>query len=195
MRRGVLLLAILAAWGLPACKGKPLPTQVKKDTKKPEDDAPGTVRGKGWSIRWTTRDPKNPKRGIPSLVADAEKGQMYYDENVPSVKLQVVNAKLFQEGKQVATLTAGQLEANREDRVLVGTKGVTLISLEPEHPITLTAESMEWNMESSEIKAEGNAKIVRRATGQQQQGTAEAPRILLNNKTGEYELIGEAKLR
>jgi hypothetical protein len=195
VRRSVLILVVLAIGGLPACKGKPPPTQAKKDSKKPEEDAPGTVRGFGWSIHWTTRDPKDPKRGIPSLVADAEKGQMYYDEGTPSVKLQGVRAKLYQEGKQVATLTAGQLEANREDRILIGTKGVTLISLEPEHPLTLTAESMEWKMDSSAIKAEGNAKIVRRATGRQQQGTAEAPRILVNNKTGDYELIGEAKLR
>ncbi len=186
-----LLLSACTLLMLISCKGSP-PKQVAKQQGR-DNEGPGTIRGKGWHIRWTTRDPKNSTRALPLLDAEAEQGEMYYDDNVPTMRLKTVRAKLFRDGVHIANLRAGNLEASNEVHIVTGSQGVSLTSLEPTRKIMITADHMEWNIDNNNIVAEGNAKVERLALTNQPRGTAEAPRILLNTKTGEYELIGRAK--
>jgi hypothetical protein len=172
--------------------GKPPPQNAPKPPEKIETELPGTVRGYGWHIRWTSRDPKRPNRALPMLIADAKQGLMYARDDAPSMKMIGVRAQLFREGVHTANLEAGTLEANRQEKVLHGANGVKLVSLDPARALTVTADAMRWEMKTNRIEAEGHARIVRAAQQGQLAGTAEAPRILLDAKTGEYELIGES---
>lgn len=192
MTRCVLsLLCIGSLLALAGCKGTP----PKQPAKQPNEGAdtnsgPGTVRGNGWHIRWTTRDPNNAKRVIPLLEADAENGSIFYDEDdVPTMHLTGVKAKLFRNADHVANLQAGKLEANREAHTVLASEGVRLVSLRQGREVAVTADHMQWNTDDSTITAEGNAKVERNDHNQRPNSSAEAPRILLNTKTGEYELL------
>ncbi len=127
-------------------------------------------------------------KSAPILEAHAEQGEMTNENNTPAMRLTKVRAKIFQQGRHTANLVAGQMVSNRKDRVLVGTEGVQLTSLQNPAATTLTAENMRWDMRSSKALAFGSAKIVKRATGKSPEGTVEAPKIWFDTKTGEYEV-------
>lgn len=146
--------------------GKP-PKKVAEP--KPKAQAPelqelkGAVTGSGWHIPWTTRDPKNPKsKPIRVLIADAEEGAMKNDDGNLRVVLQNARVKMFRDGKPAASLDAAILSANRDERVVIGSGGVTLFSLQDPPDTVIKAQKMVWNTRGNTIVAVGNAHITHR---------------------------------
>jgi lipopolysaccharide assembly outer membrane protein LptD (OstA) len=119
------------------------------------------VQGKGWRIFWRTQDAKQtaPERATPVLIAEAQRGELINDDAIPAVRLIGVRAKLFRDGVHSANMTAGQIEANRKERRVVGTGGVTIRSLTNPPDTVIIADTLTWDTSADQIIAEGNATV------------------------------------
>jgi lipopolysaccharide assembly outer membrane protein LptD (OstA) len=173
------------------CSSKPKPaenTSVKKVESK--NSLPGTVRGKGWKIRWMTQDPKDRQKQVPLLIAKSETGELFYQGNIPNLRMKQVQAQLFQDGIMSATLEAGALEANRKSRRLIATKGVRVNNLIAPNVLKVTADKITWDTKTHSALAEGSAHLERPATTKTPKITSQAPKIWLDTKTGDMRIMG-----
>jgi hypothetical protein len=162
MRYLGVALAVSLLWS--GCGKKPTQVAEKPKTeKKAQDELPGRVRGKGWRIFWRANDQNPNAKPLPVLIADAEQGELINEDEVPSMRLKEVKAKLFREGAHAANVEAAQIDADRQNRKVVGTGGVVLRSLVNPPNTVVRAETLTWDTKTDQFIAEGDASVSRPA--------------------------------
>ena len=184
-----VLLLFLVGCGTP-----PKQEQAKQDKPKQEEpevekieDLKGAVTGKGWHIPWKERDPNNPKKALPVMIADADTGAMKNDDGNMRIQLHRVKARLFREGKPTAYVEAQQISANRKDKVVVGMGNVIVNSLSDPPDTVIKADKMKWDTRSSVIVAIGNARVTRRMPNGQL-ATSLSDRVTFDTKLKDFVL-------
>jgi len=118
----------------------------------------GEVKGTNWHIPWTIRNSKG--QTVPALIADARRGEMNNLDDGYAMRLHGVTAQLFQEGVHAADIVAGQVDANSEDKLIVGTGGVQVTSLTNPPDTVVTAEKITWDPHTFKMVAVGHAKVI-----------------------------------
>ncbi|MCS6775520.1 MAG: hypothetical protein RMJ43_05950 [Chloroherpetonaceae bacterium] len=162
----------------------PKPAQQEPEIEKIEQ-LKGTVTGKGWYVPWKVRDPKDPTRSVPVMIANAETGAMKNDDGNVRVQLRKVRAQLFREGKPAAYVEAQEVSANRRDRVVIGKGNVIVHSLSDPPDTVVRADRMRWDTRSGTIVASGNAQVTRRlANGQR--ATSFSNRVLFDTRLKDF---------
>lgn len=156
-------------WALAGCSAKPKADTRPHETaeaKQPEKhpiEAIGKVTGKGWYLPWYRRDPNRPKGPmIPVLIANAERGEITNRDGNPDIIMRTVHARLYQKGRHSADVDAGTVEANQNDNHVVGSDGCRIHSLINPSDTVLTADRIEWDVDSSLFTATGHAHVERR---------------------------------
>lgn len=179
---------------LVGCGTPPKEQQAKLDKPKQEEpevekieDLKGAVTGKGWHIPWKERDPNNPKKALPVMIADADTGAMKNDDGNVRIQLHRVKARLFREGKPTAYVEAQQISANRKDKVVVGMGNVIVNSLSDPPDTVIKADKMKWDTRSSVIVAIGNARVTRRMPNGQL-ATSLSDRVTFDTKLKDFVL-------
>jgi len=138
---------------------KPEPTGAAET----QPSLPGGITGQEWHILWSTRNPTQPNgKPLPVVDAHARTGELMDRAEGDTILLHDVHARLYRNGKPAAIIDAPQVTANQRDRILVGTGGVTLISLADPPDTTVKANKITWNTRTDEIVGVGNTHIVRR---------------------------------
>lgn len=179
--RAGVLLPVLAGCGPDP---PPRPVQQEPEIEKIEQ-LKGTVTGKGWYVPWKVRDPKDPNRSVPVMIANAETGAMKNDDGNVRVQLRKVRAQLFREGKPAAYVEAQEVSANRRDRVVIGKGNVIVHSLSDPPDTVVRADRMRWDTQSGAIVASGNAQVTRRlANGQL--ATSLSNRVLFDTRLKDF---------
>jgi len=130
----------------------------------PEEDETknltGEVKGTNWHIPWTIRNAKG--QTVPALIADARKGEMNNLDEGYAMHLHGVNAKLFQEGVHAADIVAEQVDANSEEKIIIGTGGVQVSSLTNPPDTVITADKITWDPQTAKMVAVGHAQVTQR---------------------------------
>lgn len=179
---------------LTGCGSKPKSVEnnvSKKGAEKSSNPTlPGAVQGKGWKIRWTTQDPKDPARVVLVLIAEMEQGELFYKGKIPNLRMHNVKAQVFQEGKHSADIEAGLMEANREEQKLIGRNGVKLHTLVAPNLMQVSADKVTWNTKAHTALAEGSAHLNKAATEKTAAIVSQAPKIWMDTKTGEFRILG-----
>lgn len=161
MKRAFAATLLMALFLCGGCGKKPA---VKKPEPAAQAEAlKGAVTGTGWHIPWRERDPKNPTRTVPVLIADADRGALTNARGIPTAELRGVRVKIFDEGRAAANLSAARVTADRKRRILTGSGGCRLVSLDAARGTVLTADRMTWNVGGKRVEAEGNARVTGRA--------------------------------
>ena len=142
-------------------QSSPIPgTMAQAPEEDPTKNLTGELRGTKWHIPWSIRDAKG--KLVPALIADARQGEMSNLDDSYSMRLHGVKAKLFQEGVHAADIVAAQVDANSEDKMIVGTGGVRVMSLTNPPDTVVTAEKITWDPQSFKLVAVGHAKVTQR---------------------------------
>jgi len=130
----------------------------------PEEDETknltGEVKGTNWHIPWTIRDAKG--KTVPALIADARKGEMNNLDDGYAMHLHGVQAELFQEGVHAADIVAEEVDANSEEKIIVGTGGVRVSSLTNPPDTVITADKITWDPQTARMVAVGHALVTQR---------------------------------
>ena len=176
---------------LPGCVNPVPPSALKKQAAEKKEPAPIPARidGKGWHIQWKSRDTaKAGANALPVLTADAQTGEFTSDTDPPAIGLNGVEAQIFQNGKHVANVAAGRIDANRGDETIYGSGGVTIHSLANPPDTTITADSMQWTTDGSQLIAEGGARLTRLARGKTPAFSQSGNRIVYHMKQGNFDV-------
>lgn len=184
----------LAVCALPlaGCGNKPKPAEnnISKKAKPGAQNLPSAVKGKGWKVRWTTQSGDSAAKTSPLLIAEMEEGEIYYQGEVPALRMSKVKAQLFQDGVLSANIEAGRMEANRKEGRIIGTKGVAVHTLVAPNQTQVTADRVTWDAKKRSALAEGAARLERGATDKTRAISVQAPKIWMDVKTGEFRVLG-----
>ena len=166
VRTEVLLTGVLLLAFLPGCRkggsaGRNGTNSGSAETRvTPAQSLEGEITGTNWHIPWTVRNDEG--KAVPALVADAREGRMRSFEDSYVMQLNGVRAKLFQDGVHAADIEAGQIDANSDDHLLVGTGGVRVVSLTDPPDTVVTADKIVWDPHSHLMTALGHARVAQR---------------------------------
>ena len=157
--------------------------------KKEPAPIPARIDGKGWHITWKSRNlAKSNAKALQVLIADAETGEFTSDTDPPAMGLNTVQAQIFQDGGHVANIVATRIDADRDDETIYGSGGVTIHSLKNPPDTTITADSMQWDKNTSRLIAEGHAKLTRPARGKVPAFAQSGNRIVYDMKQGNFDV-------
>jgi hypothetical protein len=185
-------LALIGCGALLACGGcKKLSFPQKAKADKPDDhaakaDLPGGVTGEGWHIHWETPDPAHPGSVLTLMDADARRGEMADSDEDDTVLLYDVRAKLYRNGKYVANIVAPTATASQHRKTVDGSGGVTLVSVSDPPNTVVTADTMNWNINTDKIVATGHAHITRSAKGNEKPFTQTGDKVIYDTKRKDF---------
>lgn len=168
-QKPILIGLILLLGGLGGCRSKGSPSQsghnpgtMGTDAEKAEEpqNLTGEITGTNWHIPWMINDSKG--HPVPALVADARKGEMNNLDDSYTMRLHIVQAKLYQDGVHAADIQAKQVDANSKENLIIGTGSVRVTSLTNPPDTVVNADKITWDPRTSVMVAVGHALVTQR---------------------------------
>ena len=198
MKRRTRLIVLALPFAVTGCVN-PIPPNAHDYTTPRADTAPrpipGSVNGSKWHIVWRTRDEKTGAKTLPVLIADAQTGSVTDETETPTLELNAVQSKVYQDGRHAADIQAKHIEANQREKIVNGSGGVIVTAhgrnAADKSVTVITADKMKWDTNTNKVIAFGNASIVRRSRPGQPALSQNGGRIVYDMKQDTFEVLAQ----